>query len=464
MFSAPLSYGFGTSDQQQQQQAMLGAYVGPHLQYSAATITSTAPAPCGMGLFPSNQPPMISQASVAPQLPVTMPVAVPVGMSVAQQQQQQSQQQVTPVHPAIAQYTQQHRSTNSMASNDGTNGYLAFGNNSMSAALQQAPPVQFVYPAPAPAAPVAQQDAVTGGVSPVLDYDMDQMSKFVSWLSFGLLKRTDAPNDSFHAIIKSVLVATRLPKSTIILALLYLSDRMEKAPMTCVWNDGQAFQAVVIALVLANKFNDDNTFRSSSWSDATGLSVKLINKLEMEWLAAIHWRLHYEDGYSCIEQCWNTWCKKFSSVDEYSSPGANHHRSMSSFAVPQFVNSPLSEDLLFSDDSTFANNGSMDLDSRSTSSTSACSWFGEKYPQQQQQQQQAPVIPAHQRSYSQFYMPNNGVDYSSMYQQMQQLSQVQPVSQIQQPIAPAMMTTGSDRCYGCNSRNIFGCCAAAQAC
>ncbi|GME96035.1 unnamed protein product [Ambrosiozyma monospora] len=154
------------------------------------------------------------------------------------------------------------------------------------------------------------QEQATGGVSSVLDYDMDQMVRFVCWLCYGLMKRSDNPPESFHDTVKSVLAATRLPKSSLVLALLYLSDKMAKQ-VVAVMDDAEVFQNLIISLVLANKFNDDNTFRNKSWSDATGLSVSLINKLEKEWLCSISWRLHYDTGYQCIEECWDTWCKKF---------------------------------------------------------------------------------------------------------------------------------------------------------
>lgn len=157
-----------------------------------------------------------------------------------------------------------------------------------------------------------QQETVVGGVTAVLEYDIEQMNKFVCWLCYGLMKRTDNPTSVFHSTVKQVLSATRLPKSTIILSLLYLSDKMENE-VEPILDDTVAFQNVIISFVLANKFNDDNTFRNQSWSDATGLRVDLINKLEREWLCNIKWRLHYEDGYQCIEECWKTWSQKFNS-------------------------------------------------------------------------------------------------------------------------------------------------------
>ncbi|GME78228.1 unnamed protein product [[Candida] boidinii] len=69
------------------------------------------------------------------------------------------------------------------------------------------------------AEPAQQQETVVGGVTAVLEYDIEQMTKFVCWLCYGLMKRTDNPTSVFHSTVKQVLSATRLPKSTIILSL-----------------------------------------------------------------------------------------------------------------------------------------------------------------------------------------------------------------------------------------------------
>ncbi|CDK24616.1 unnamed protein product [Kuraishia capsulata CBS 1993] len=178
-----------------------------------------------------------------------------------------------------------------------------------SAQMMPMPSQQLQQPPHAPQQ--AENTSNVGGVAAVLEYDMDQMTRFVCWLSYGLMKRTDTPSASFNTLVKHVLSAIRLPRSTIILALIYLSHRME-GETEGVTDDGLVFQNLTIALVLSNKFHNDNTFTNKSWSDATGLNVRLINQLEREWLAKIGWKLHHEEGYQCLEDCWKTWCEKFS--------------------------------------------------------------------------------------------------------------------------------------------------------
>ncbi|CEP23380.1 CLG1 [Cyberlindnera jadinii] len=153
-------------------------------------------------------------------------------------------------------------------------------------------PAPVAVPVPAP----QDQDAVTGGVSPVLDYDLDIMTKFVAYLSHRLFGRHDTENPRFVGQMKAVLGAVRLPKSSMMLACYYLLDRYEKDSI--LFNsssDELLYEITVLALALANKANDDHTFINKSWSQATGLSIMRINSLEATWLAMIEWKLHKID-------------------------------------------------------------------------------------------------------------------------------------------------------------------------
>lgn len=141
--------------------------------------------------------------------------------------------------------------------------------------------------------PPAHQDAVTGGVCAVLDYDFEIMTKFVAYLAHRLFNRRDTENPRFLSQLKTVLGAVRLPKSSLILACYFLLERYEKnTNLFAAATDDCVYQTTVLSLVLANKANDDHTFTNKSWSDATGLPVRLINGLEASWLELISWRLH----------------------------------------------------------------------------------------------------------------------------------------------------------------------------
>lgn len=183
-------------------------------------------------------------------------------------------------------------------------------------AAPAAPPV----PAPAP-------EHVNGGISAVLEYDPHNMAAFLSWCAFGMLGQTRNPSKEFEGVVVLILHATRLPKSTIIIALEYVNQRYSGAALGAL-AERELFLKLVVALVLANKFNDDNTFTNRLWAGATGLQMDIINREERQWLEAVKWQLNvakYQPNIHTLEECWRTWMEKFASsspVPEYYAPVA----------------------------------------------------------------------------------------------------------------------------------------------
>lgn len=158
-----------------------------------------------------------------------------------------------------------------------------------------------------------QEPAVNGGINSVLEYDLNTMSTFLSWCSFGMLKQSRNPTKEFESLVVSVLFATRLPKSTIIIALEYMNQRFSAQELGLL-NEHEIFSHLIVSLVLANKFNDDNTFTNKSWCGATGLDLKVLNKLEKNWLEEVKWSLNvvnFESNILTLEECWKTWLDKY---------------------------------------------------------------------------------------------------------------------------------------------------------
>ncbi|AET37449.1 Clg1p Ecym_1201 [Eremothecium cymbalariae DBVPG len=152
-----------------------------------------------------------------------------------------------------------------------------------------------------------QKQYVNGGVSEVLDYDLEVMTSFVvqnSYLVFGNEELNPEILEIFSKGVLSVLNATRLPSTTIYFALDYLSKYLGKLPHGVESIGGDSvnviYQNLMVAFVLANKFNDDKTFTNKSWSQATGMKCSVINTYEREWLAVFEWRL-FEDGFENYE-------------------------------------------------------------------------------------------------------------------------------------------------------------------
>ncbi|CAI1982330.1 hypothetical protein SEUBUCD650_0G00700 [Saccharomyces eubayanus] len=164
------------------------------------------------------------------------------------------------------------------------------------------PPVQMIQDGP------QQLNQVNGGVSENLDYDISIMSKFVmenAFVAFNANYSTDhQTTDLFFKGISSVLNATRLPSATIYLAIDYLFKYINKLTNGIHSIGGNSiniiYQNTMIAFILANKFNDDKTFTNSSWSQATGILINVINDFERQWLRIFDWEL-YDNGFLYYE-------------------------------------------------------------------------------------------------------------------------------------------------------------------
>ncbi|CAK7900549.1 hypothetical protein CAAN1_05S06832 [[Candida] anglica] len=167
--------------------------------------------------------------------------------------------------------------------------------------------------ATAAAAAAANPAESNGGISPVLEYNIDNMATFLSWCTFGMLKQNRNPTKEFDNLVVSVLFATRLPKSTIIIALEYMNQRYSSAVLGNL-SETEIFTVLIIALILANKFNDDNTFTNRSWCGAAGLSLEVVNAEEKLWLEEVRWQLNvvnFESNIRTLEECWTTWLEKY---------------------------------------------------------------------------------------------------------------------------------------------------------
>lgn len=177
------------------------------------------------------------------------------------------------------------------------------------------PPIQM--PAPAP-------PAVTGGVSQTLDYEIKDMAEFLTSMALGIMKPNSEAHDAFKAFASQVLSATRLPKATVVLSLVYLSKRWAMADLEAEKSSGYIYRMSVVSLLLANKFHDDNTFTNRSWSQATGIAVGELTTLEADWLQKIAWSLHLDQqdlkGWHRWNDCWNYWVANSPKSSAASSP------------------------------------------------------------------------------------------------------------------------------------------------
>lgn len=146
-----------------------------------------------------------------------------------------------------------------------------------------------------------------GGVTSILDYDINLITDYIvksSMIAFGLENfinnSTNNNNEWLNDKIKTVLLATRLPSVTIFLGLDYLFKYLDKLSNNFYSIGGNSMSIIygnlMIAFILANKFNDDKTFTNKSWSIATNLELIEINNLEKKWLEKFNWKF-YDDKF-----------------------------------------------------------------------------------------------------------------------------------------------------------------------
>jgi len=205
-------------------------------------------------------------------------------------------------------------------------------------------------------APAKVEEKPVGGVSAVLDYEMDDMAEFVASIASGMYAdmcssysffSTDTsssvlpgssqsqPSSGFKKFVNQILTSTRLPSSTILLGLEYLSTRMNIRSMNTEKNT-QLYKVLTIALLLASKFLDDNTFQNRSWAEVTGFSVTELNVLEAEWLEAINWNLHVNDNcFNHWKATWDTWLSSKQAQATILAPLNNNRRHTMSFTPTQ---------------------------------------------------------------------------------------------------------------------------------
>ncbi|KAL9125852.1 MAG: hypothetical protein Q9217_005007 [Psora testacea] len=171
-----------------------------------------------------------------------------------------------------------------------------------------------------------------GGVAAHLDYEMDEMIDFVSEMAQGMydlfysklcladidvirsvLNSKSSPPRDFRKYVSQVLCSTRLPSSTILLGLLYMSKRMILLSNKGRYGQGtrDIYSMLTTALMLGSKFLDDNTFQNRSWSEVSNIPVSNLNFLEIQWLVDINWDMHIDQSDTQGFRLWFIHWKRF---------------------------------------------------------------------------------------------------------------------------------------------------------
>ncbi|CCG81117.2 Putative uncharacterized protein [Taphrina deformans PYCC 5710] len=89
---------------------------------------------------------------------------------------------------------------------------------------------------------------------------------------------------------RDVLSTTQVSTNVVILAMLYIY-RLKVGNPSVKGKAGSEYRLLTVALMLGNKFLDDNTYTNKTWADVTNIAVKEIHLMEVEFLSNMRYQL-----------------------------------------------------------------------------------------------------------------------------------------------------------------------------
>ncbi|CAE6438207.1 unnamed protein product [Rhizoctonia solani] len=104
-----------------------------------------------------------------------------------------------------------------------------------------------------------------------------------------------SPRPEFVSFIADLLATTQVSQSVITLALRYIY-MLKQANPSIRGRRGSEYRLAVTALMLANKFLDDNTYTNKTWSDVSRISLAEINQMEKEFLSGLGHNLYVDQA------------------------------------------------------------------------------------------------------------------------------------------------------------------------
>ncbi|KAI8876477.1 hypothetical protein K501DRAFT_262099 [Backusella circina FSU 941] len=114
---------------------------------------------------------------------------------------------------------------------------------------------------------------------------------------------------AFKLFCQKLLKATQISTTCVLLALFYIY-RLRATYPSIRGSMGSEVRLFTTALVLANKFLDDNTFTNKTWSDVSNIAVKELNIMELEFLSALNYQIYISHTHFFQ---WTTQCQHWTS-------------------------------------------------------------------------------------------------------------------------------------------------------
>jgi hypothetical protein len=120
------------------------------------------------------------------------------------------------------------------------------------------------------------------------------------------------PNTGFRKWVTTILSTTLVAQNVVLLALLFIY-RLKKLNPAVRGKPGSEYRLLTVALMLGNKFLDDNTYTNKTWAEVSGIVVGEVHIMEVEFLSNMKYCL-----FTSAEDWaqWQTLLGKFASFFE----------------------------------------------------------------------------------------------------------------------------------------------------
>ncbi|KAJ6160607.1 hypothetical protein N7470_004003 [Penicillium chermesinum] len=118
------------------------------------------------------------------------------------------------------------------------------------------------------------------------------------------------PTPGFQKWVSTILSTTQVSQNVILLALLFIY-RLKKFNSSVKGKKGSEFRLMTVALMLGNKFLDDNTYTNKTWAEVSGIAVQEIHVMEVEFLSNIRYDLFSSEAE------WARWHTKLGLFGDY---------------------------------------------------------------------------------------------------------------------------------------------------
>ncbi|EME47388.1 hypothetical protein DOTSEDRAFT_69354 [Dothistroma septosporum NZE10] len=108
------------------------------------------------------------------------------------------------------------------------------------------------------------------------------------------------PTTGFRKWVTTILSTTMVAQNVVVLALLFIY-RLKKLNPSVKGKPGSEYRLLTVALMLGNKFLDDNTYTNKTWAEVSGINVGEVHIMEVEFLSNMKYCLFTS------EQDWASW-------------------------------------------------------------------------------------------------------------------------------------------------------------